>query len=302
MVKRFINLKVFAKFMVMTLVFFLFLGGTGLFSLWSLQRTEQVYAELLERQLAIKELVSGVKLAVTQSGLSALEHITAIDPTRKSIFENEIREWQGQLEELVAAYKEQPLSAEEQEALARFEGALTQYQSGLNKAVEFNNQGLHEEAQNYYLTTIGRKNLTFLSLDQLEELSNQEVQRLEQKTKRNITRIRNNVVITLIAALVVATGVSAAIARGFSRRLQKLENYVKQGATGDLTMEILVDGTDEIGSLAGSFRRMIENWRQVIEEVKEGAVRSAQVAEDFLTSINETGRAVEQVNHAIQEV
>ncbi|HHW08175.1 MAG TPA: hypothetical protein GXX34_11725, partial [Clostridia bacterium] len=42
--------------------------------------------------------------------------------------------------------------------------------------------------------------------------------------------------------------------------------------------------------------------RQVIEEVKEGAVRSAQVAEDFLTSINETGRAVEQVNHAIQEV
>ncbi|HHY59322.1 MAG TPA: methyl-accepting chemotaxis protein [Clostridia bacterium] len=302
MVQRFTNLKVIAKFLVLTLVFMLFLGGCGLFSLWALQRTEKVYAELLERQLAIQTLVSGVKVAVTQSGLSALEYITAIDPNRKAVFENEIEASREQLTNLIAAYKEQELSQEEIRAFMKFETALNNYLADLNNAVAFHSRGEHLKAQNYYLNTVGRKNMTFLALEELEGVSNERVQALQRETNNIVARIRYNVALTLIGALVVSTGISLFIGRGFSRRLKRLESYVRQGATGDLTMDVIVDGTDEMGALAASFRRMIDSFRQLIQEVREGADRSAQVAEDFLSSINETSRAVEQVNRAIQEV
>lgn len=296
------NLKIFAKILALTLVMLVILGGTGIYALWSIYRTEQGYEELLEQQLNAQQLVSKVELAVTQSTLSALEHITAIDPTRKSVFEHEIKENQAQLDELILTYKEQQLTEEEKEAFDRFETSLDVYMNALREAVDYNNHKNQELAQTTYLNNLGRKNLTLLALEDLVALSDEKAQMLQQATRSNSARIRWNVTGALLAAVIVSVTLSFVIARTISRRLKALETSVKQGATGDLTMDIRVDGRDELGSLASSFSHMLNNFKQVIQEVRHGAIQSAQLAEELKMSISETGRAVEQVNHAIQEV
>lgn len=296
------NLRIFAKILALALVLLVIFGGTGIYGLWSIYRTEQGYEALLEQRLSTQQLVSKVELAVTQSTLSALEHITAIDPTRKSAFEQEIKEHQAQLDELLLTYKEQQLTEEEKEAFDRFETSLDVYMNALREAVDYNNQKNQELAQTTYLNNLGRKNLTLLALEDLVALSDEKAQMLQQATRSNSARIRWNVTGALLAAVIVSVTLSFVIARTISRRLKALETSVKQGATGDLTMDIRVDGRDELGSLASSFSHMLNNFKQVIQEVRHGAVQSAQLAEELKMSISETSRAVEQVNHAIQEV
>lgn len=296
------NLRIATKIMILTLIFLVFLAGTGIYSLVALHQAEKQYEEFLQYQLATQQLIAEVKLTVTQNSLTTLEYITAIDPSKRAVFESEINERQLYLDDLIANYKEQHLSEREAEIFDRFEKTLAVYRDTLHEAVKLNNQGLQQTAQNAYLANVGRKNMTFWSLDDLAAVNSEQVELMRQEIQAATNRNQLFLAVIFALALLVSGVLAFAVASGLNRRVKALEEGVRQGATGDLTMKINVNGTDELGSLAASFGHMLNNFKQVIREVRHQAIQSARLAEELRMSISETGRAVEQVNHAIQEV
>lgn len=298
----FSNVKIFGKIMVLALVLLVFLGGTGFYALMAINNVETRYEQLLQQELDTQRLVSEIKLVVVQNGLSALEHVSATDPSRQAIFEEELEVQGAYLGNLVEEYLAMDLTGEEIEAFDDFERMLISYQDNLEEAIMYSKAREPIRAGNAYLASIGKKNLTHIALDKLIDLSQAKSVHLREINNSELTKTRGYVFAALVIALIVSVTMAFVIGRGLSRRLKVLEETARRGAAGDLTMIGQLEGQDELGHLSASFGAMINSLRQVTARVREGAVQTVSVAEELRFGIEETGRAVEQVNSAIQDI
>jgi two-component system NtrC family sensor kinase len=91
----------------------------------------------------------------------------------------------------------------------------------------------------------------------------------------------------VLAALVLAIGLSGFLARRMTRPLQRLHSGALSVARGDLDTKIAIDTDDEIGDVAEAFRVMTRS----LKENQEGL--AARVRE--LVTVHQVGRAVSSV-------
>ena len=145
---------------------------------------------------------------------------------------------------------------------------------------------------------------------------------------------RNKLILTVVGVSGVALLCVIFIAIGIARRIVKpiksLVQSVGLVASGDLTQQVHVTSSDEIGTLATDFNKMVGKLRSLIttvnnlaqsvaassEELTAGADQSAQVAnqvaisitdvahgtEGQLNAVNSTSTIVEQITLGIDEV
>lgn len=296
------NLKIFGKILLLALVLLAFLGGAGVYSLNTLNSLEKRTEIMFQQELETQQLVAEIEKTVIETSLSVLEHITAIDPTRKSLFAQNYEEQVSYTGQLLEQLKERYSSEDEIAKLEMFETAYDDYLNSLQIAFSHSEARNRDSAQMYYLAAFSKKGMTHLALGELTKLSQEKTQMLRAENQKLNARMRNNTLMVLVVALLVSGVLAYSIGGSISRRVKALERSTRQGAEGDLTMSLAVTGNDELGSLATSFNRMILNLRQVIEQVRQGATESARVSEELRLSVQETSRAVEQVNNAIQDV
>jgi len=88
----------------------------------------------------------------------------------------------------------------------------------------------------------------------------------QSEAKAAATLKTANIIMYLVtfAILVVATLLSLAISRGVTRPLARCVEVADRLATGDLTEDIAVTSTDEIGQLQGAMKNMVENLRHLV--------------------------------------
>ena len=91
----------------------------------------------------------------------------------------------------------------------------------------------------------------------------------------------------VLAALMLASGLSGLLARRMTRPLQRLHSGALSVARGDLDTKIDIDSDDEIGDVAEAFRVMTRS----LKENQEGL--AARVRE--LVTVHQVGRAVSSV-------
>lgn len=98
-------------------------------------------------------------------------------------------------------------------------------------------------------------------------------------------------------------------ARDLQEKVNKLLDSVQSAASGDLTTEITVKGSDAIGQLGEGLERMILSLREVIQQIKEAAeqfAEGARVVSEGSTSLSEGAQTqsanVEQMSASIQSL
>lgn len=74
--------------------------------------------------------------------------------------------------------------------------------------------------------------------------------------ERNVTLVRNRILLAGVIALVIALFGGYMVALSFGRRVARLEETARQVADGDLSARFVVDNDDELGRLAGALEAM----------------------------------------------
>ncbi|WP_051082405.1 methyl-accepting chemotaxis protein [Paenibacillus sanguinis] len=103
-----------------------------------------------------------------------------------------------------------------------------------------------------------------------------------------------SVLITLFV-LLLGTGLSFAIGRIISKPIKQLVHATERFATGDLTVEVEVHGTDETGRLAESFRTMGTNMKQLISHISTSSREVADTSSQLLHVTKESSESAQQV-------
>jgi len=115
-----------------------------------------------------------------------------------------------------------------------------------------------------------------------------------------------------VGIVAVAIGIVLALLmeRVIAGPLRKLSRAADLVAAGDLTVDVPQDNrTDEVGALAQTFRRMVENLREVNRGLREGVNVLASSATEILTATTqvasgaaETGTAISETTTTVEEV
>jgi methyl-accepting chemotaxis protein len=117
-----------------------------------------------------------------------------------------------------------------------------------------------------------------------------------------INRLTTTAIILILLAGVIAAGIGLAIARSIANPLVSLAQSADVAAGGDLTVDVPRGFFGELGTLAGSFRRMLENTAQVVQQVVQVSDQVAASSEELSASAQQVGQVTGQVAEAVSQL
>ncbi|APO47424.1 methyl-accepting chemotaxis protein [Paenibacillus xylanexedens] len=118
-----------------------------------------------------------------------------------------------------------------------------------------------------------------------------------------IQKVLRLIMIIGIISIVLGMVIALIMGRIISKPVAHVARAASRIADGDLTGEaIVVRNRDEIGELAESFNKMMENLRHLIHQVGHNADRVAASSEELTASTEQTATATEQVATTMEEI
>lgn len=113
--------------------------------------------------------------------------------------------------------------------------------------------------------------------------------------------IRRGSLFTGVGAIVLGLIVAFIIANYIASPIVKMSQVASIVAEGDLTQKINIKSKDEIGNLANSFNKMVENLRMMINKVSQAAQETSSNSQQLSASTEETAASIEEVASSAQE-
>lgn len=219
------------------------------------------------------------------------------------------------------------------EAMDSFKKAKEQFDSDRKRLAENINHSemetllkVVEEKQDYYFNTFNtvaefkrQNNMAEVSkaaseigpvvqaMDQsLSKMLDIQQKLVNEGLRQNDAKVATTRTLMLVLSLLaIAVGVVIAyvVSRSISRPVAAIADTAEQIASGNLTVrELKFKNKDEIGMLAASFNTMVQNLREIVDQVRSSAVQVAATSEELSASSLHTTQASEQISLSVQEV
>lgn len=120
-----------------------------------------------------------------------------------------------------------------------------------------------------------------------------------QAKQRTITL---QMVLILLAALALALGVGLVFSNSFLQPIAQLGTFMEAIASsrGDLTRRIELDRDDELGRLAVSFNRFIENIRQIVLHTESLITQMSAALEEISATAQQLNASANTINDNVQ--
>jgi len=124
-------------------------------------------------------------------------------------------------------------------------------------------------------------------------------QRVEVVRLRRLARAR--VHIALLVAFIVALAIGLIAARALVQPLTMLTRFTDDVARGDLTVELPIDGRDEIGLLANGFRKMLANMRDMVAQIGDATNQMSQAASQLTETLSAHAATSTEQSHSVHQ-
>ena len=109
-------------------------------------------------------------------------------------------------------------------------------------------------------------------------------------------------IVLAVLAVLFAALAAFLITRAIRRPLAVVTAAAERIAVGDLSVDVQVDGKDELGQLARSFQSMVESVRSMVGEVAEAANLLSSSSIEMASTAEEAGRAVTEIATSVGSV
>ncbi|HZY30547.1 MAG TPA: methyl-accepting chemotaxis protein, partial [Candidatus Methylomirabilis sp.] len=172
-------------------------------------------------------------------------------------------------------------------------------------------KGKIEEAKKLALDIQAERYLKFRSI--AKKLGDEAVEQARRRVAESEQRVNESLRIFMVVGLIaLLMGVAMAVflTRIIANPLKEISGIAELMASGDLTVTVPSDTQrDEVGILRQTFRKMVENLREITRQLREGIGVLASSASEILTattqvasSTAETAAAVNETTTTVEEV
>jgi hemerythrin-like metal-binding protein len=177
-----------------------------------------------------------------------------------------------------AVYEKIMDTDEEKKLFGDFKTAWSSYLAEYPKIKEMALQG--GSSEDMAKTILGASSKSFnAALSALESLEKVNIEQSQKESNGALAIAKSTrlwIILLLVICVVIGVTFVVLFSRAMSAPLKRLSSDAEQVASGDLGVEVQVNSDDEIGQLAQSFEKMVNNLREMIGTLADS---SAQVSE-----------------------
>jgi methyl-accepting chemotaxis protein len=237
------------------------------------------------------------------------------DNARKQIVDDQAK-IRKQFDDAIGVYQRGSHTEEEKATLNDLAGSFEKYISARTKWFELYGGGKAEDAAKFRaenLTPAG--GATVKNLTALIEFQSKIAEVKEVAAAAAMTENRSLLVLVSGFALLAAAALAWLLARSITRPLGEALVVAKRVAAGDLTSEVIVKSTDELGMLLQALKDMNESLVKIVGEVRSGTdsigTASKQIAtgnadlsqrtEEQASSLEETASSMEELTSTVKQ-
>ncbi|MEW4151448.1 methyl-accepting chemotaxis protein [Bacillus thuringiensis] len=132
------------------------------------------------------------------------------------------------------------------------------------------------------------------------KLREQSIEKIDQSALLIEYVIFLSLVICIVAAIILAWWFSGKLVKPIQQIDTKLKELASQ--EGDLTARLQVNSNDEIGTIATSFNKMLENLQHIINRVQKTSVEVQTASENMLEKTNTSREATVRVQSSMSNL
>ena len=116
-----------------------------------------------------------------------------------------------------------------------------------------------------------------------------------------IAESKRRIMLATLLALMFATAIAALIGGRLTKPLRRLTLLAKKVAEGDLTVQVEVEATGEVGELSAAFTQMVARLKQVVGTLQESVQLLSEAGRELSTSTSEQSETITKQATALQE-
>ncbi|CUH95715.1 putative membrane protein [Propionispora sp. 2/2-37] len=301
-----ISVKLLAGFIAVAIVAAV-VGGIGA---WNINVIDNKYSEAYEDFGVALGDIGAMSVAYQQSRSAIRDLIIEKNPAVKEKKLAEIRACDKIMEENLLKFQKSLKTEAGQAVFKRLEGERTKYNPVREQIINLAMSGQEDKAWNMIngetLQMAQDINNSIEELFQMKVTAGRETS--NQNGQQTAMTIKVMIGVILIGIL-VAIGLGLFISRRISQPLSQLVVAAEKIADGDLNVTVDVQSQDEIGMLAGSFRKMSDNINQVLTGINSSAEQVAAAARQVSDSSQalsqgstEQASSVEELSASMEEI
>ncbi|MBI5599136.1 MAG: methyl-accepting chemotaxis protein [Deltaproteobacteria bacterium] len=296
--KWFADMKVKTKlFVSFGILLSLMTGGgvVGYFGMRTIfQRSEVMYNEHQVASVVASEIkgdVNGVRAAF-------LSLMAQKEPAAREKEQARIKEITKEIDDSLDTHMVDPHFPEDMKAeLKEIKSAWTAFRDTRdNQMIPAFFAGRLDEVKALALGVQAERFKKIISLS--DALLDKEMQESRNEIAKSKAAYNRSVMVSVIfgaIGVVIAAFMAFYLSKAIGRPIEAISAVAGKMADGDLeNTAVKHDSKDEIGELAGSFGKMAENLRNIIRNIKDGAVRLASASEEFSASSTQIARGSQE--------
>ncbi len=223
------------------------------------------------------------------------------------------KEQLSQIEDNIAQIKTQVDGYKKQyEAMNVTEDEKNMYQSLLDDQASFRKlrdqidsyvkQDDYENAQKIFVEANEYNERMVDTINKLIEYSANEAEKANNSNKEVFSYSYKVMLIISIVGLIIALGLGVLISSWLTKRFKIIINFARKLGGGDLTDQITINGADEIDDMAISLNKAINNIKELILEVINGAENISASSEELSATIQEVSANMESINESTKHI
>ncbi|MGQ0415101.1 methyl-accepting chemotaxis protein, partial [Bacillus sp. HC-TM] len=132
------------------------------------------------------------------------------------------------------------------------------------------------------------------------KLREQSIEQIDQSSLGIEYAVFLSLVICIVVAIILAWWFSGKLVKPIQQIDTKLKELASQ--EGDLTARLQVNSNDEIGAIATSFNKMLENLQHIINRVQKTSVEVQTASENMLEKTNTSREATLRVQSSMSNL
>lgn len=306
----FSNLKIKVKLLTSFIIIALIAGIIGLFGLISMQKVDKLDGQMYKNMTEPLSELAVITQTYSNMNSDLKDIVISTDTASINDYTKNVKDNNDKLDKQLNQFSSTILTDDGKQQVQNIQQDKEKYMEVANKIIDLGNKNDTKGAENLINSQLKpiQKDLE-QNLKAINDLKTNTAKSTYESNSKSSSRAMTLILVLMILGVVIAILLGIFIAISISKPIVKLVECSNKIAEGNLDVNIDVQSKDEVGMLAGAFRKMSANLNRVMKNINvasnQVAVGAKQVSDSSIAlsqGATEQASAIEELTASVEEI
>ena len=274
-------------------------GGVGVYSMNTINENSKYISD---NTLTEVQALAGIQYTFTENKANLHQLLNENNQAQMNDIINNISETSTLTDEYIKQYESVGFTGKKKEDLDNFKKMIQDYVISRDKVIDAVTQGNYEIANKVGESEYKEnRDLILKGINNKVAQANKDSQALKDKSEKTYQASKNVMNFVMGIGFLGSLALGILLSQHLIRRIRKIKELAEQLGEGDLTHKVSDDGKDEIGQMAQSLNKAVENMQGLVSELVIGTQEISATTEELSATMEEISANMGSVRESVSQ-